>query len=333
MRSLPEQARAWLLLAIILMMTGVVLLPSCAFISVPLTAKTQPFEEAVVSGHGKNKILLIDISGTITTKNEEGLLPFKEEISIVSRVKEELRKATGDRRIKAIILRINSPGGTVTASDVLYQEIKRFKKTKNVPVVASMMDVAASGGYYVSMSADRVIAHPTTVTGSIGVIALKFNIQGLMEKIGVVEESIKSGGMKDIWSPFRPSTEEERKILQEIIDSMQGQFIDVIAESRKDLTRNQIERFADGRVYTAQQALELKLIDGIGYLDDTVQIAKDMGGISEARVVMYRRPYGYKDNIYSQLSMADIRTVNLINLDVSSLTNHVGVRFMYLWYP
>ena len=158
------------------------LLQGCAFVSVPLTGQTLPFEESVVSGYGKDKILIIDISGTISSQPEEGLLPFEEEISIVSRVKEELRTAMGDKSLKGIILRINTPGGSVTASDIIYEEIRRFKTIRKIPVVACMMDLATSGGYYVSMSADKVIAHPTTVTGSIGVIALKFNVQGLMEK-------------------------------------------------------------------------------------------------------------------------------------------------------
>lgn len=320
-------------LFIVLFLGSFLLLPGCAFVSVPLTGQTLPFEESVVSGYGKDKILLIDVSGTISSQPEEGLLPFEEQISIVSRVKEELRTAVADKHIRGVILRINTPGGSVTASDILYEEIRRFKTIKKVPVVACMMDMATSGGYYVSMSADKVIAHPTTVTGSIGVIALKFNVQGLMEKIGIEEESIKSGELKDLWSPFRPSTEEEQQILQGVIDTMQERFVDVIAASRKKLNRDQIVKIADGRVYTSKQALDLKLIDGIGYLDDTIVGVKKMAGISEAKVIMYHRPYGYKGTIYSQLSQSDIRTVNLINVDLGSLTDHAGVRFMYLWCP
>ncbi|HNR12912.1 MAG TPA: signal peptide peptidase SppA [Thermodesulfobacteriota bacterium] len=305
----------------------------CAFITIPLGRGSQPLQETVVAGSGKAKILLVDISGVISLENESGLMPFEGKPSMVARVKEELSKAARDKHIKGVVLRINSPGGTVTASDILYQEVVRFKKEKGVPVVACMMDIAASGGYYVALAADEILAHPTTVTGSIGVIAIKFNAQGLMEKIGVQDESLKAGDKKDLWSPLRPAREEEREILQHIADSMHSHFIDIVASSRQQLTREQIVLLADGRIYTAPQAAASNLIDGIGYLEDAVDSIESLAGVKEARIILYHRPFGYKNNIYSHLAPLPASTLNLINVDLGSLATHRGVSFMYLWCP
>ena len=310
-----------------------ILSSGCTFISIPVLQGTQPFDETVVSGKGKDKILLVDISGVISTKSKSGLLPFGSSISIVTRVREELEKAAKDDKIQGLVLKMNTPGGTVTASDILYQEIKTFKEEKKIPVVVCMMDVAASGGYYIALAADTILAHPTSITGSIGVIALKFNAEELLEKIGVEDESIKSGDKKDIWSPFRPSTPEERKIMEEIIDSLFQRFLEVMAEGRKELSMEQIKKLADGRVYSARQALDLKLIDRIGYLEDAVEIVKRKAGIREARVVVYHRPFSYRNNIYSKMFSPDLSTFNLINVDLGTLTDTMGLSFMYLWLP
>src|SRR5262249_9481248 len=161
---------------------------------------------------------------------------------------------------KAVIVRINSPGGTVTASDIMFKELQMFKQTAKVPVVAVLMDVAASGGYYVALGADTIVAHPTTVTGSIGVIMLTLDAEGLMHKLGGSAAAIKSGERKDMGSPFRAMTLEERQIFQIVIDGLQGQFLTRLVESRK-IPMDAAKRIADGRVYTAQQALDLRLID------------------------------------------------------------------------
>ena len=304
----------------------------CSFISIPPPG-IQPLKETVVSGEGRDKILLMDISGIISTKEKRKALPFGEKVSIVSRVQEELKRAAQDKEIKGLILRINSPGGTVTASDIIYREIKEFKEKRNIPVVACMMDVAASGGYYISLAADTIIAHPTSITGSIGVIAIKFNAGKLMEKIGVKDESIKSGDKKDLLSPFRPNTEEEKAILKEIIAGLHQRFVETIAENRKELAKDKIKELADGRVYTARQAVEAKLIDKIGYLNNAIELAKRKAGIGKARVIIYHRPFNYKNNIYSQVSDSDFKTINLINIDLGALTENMGLRFMYLWLP
>ncbi len=230
-------------------------------------------------------------------------------------------------------MRINSPGGTVTASDMIYHEIERFKAKTGVKVIACIMDLGASGGYYVAVTADKIIAHPTTVTGSIGVIMLNLSVEGLLQKIGVKDATIKRGEYKDMGSPLKTMTDDERKIFQDVLDSMYGQFLSAIAAGRKDLTQEKLRMLADGRIYTAQQALELKLIDQIGYLDEAVNLAQKEAGLTGARVVMYHRPGAYKNNIYSQLSNPGFGTLNLINFDLKTFVNSGTPSFMYLWAP
>ncbi|MDY6856140.1 MAG: signal peptide peptidase SppA [Thermodesulfobacteriota bacterium] len=305
----------------------------CTCLSIPLFQGTKPLSETTISGKGKDKILIIDISGTISTKVYSKAIPFSEKISIVSRVKEELKKAASNKRIKGVILRINSPGGSVTASDIIYKEIKEFKKDNKIPVIACMMDVAASGGYYISLAADTILAHPTSITGSIGVIAVKFNTSKLLDKIGVEDETIKSGDKKDLLSPFRPNTEEEKEILNQIIGSLYQRFLDVIAKERKELSMEQIRRLADGRVFTTKQAVDAKLIDKVGYLEDAVELVKKEAGIPNAKVIIYHRRSSYRNNIYSKISPLDPKTINLINIDIGTLPFAQGLHFMYLWLP
>ena len=328
---LSKKRIAYLAITIILLLP--LLSTGCACFSISLIGKTRALDETVVSGKGKDKILLMDISGVLSAEEKGGFLPFQKEASIVSRIREELKKAAKDKRIKGLVMRINSPGGMVTASDIIYQEINRFKEEKKIPVIACIMELAASGGYYVALSADTIFAHPTSVTGSIGVIALKFNAKGLMEKIGIEDETIKAGDKKDLWSPFRPNTEEEREILQNMLNDFHRRFMDIVAKGRKDLNMEQIRMLADGRVFSAEQALEEKLVDEIGYLDDTIELAKKRAGIDKAKVIVYHRPYSYKNNIYSRMINTDFKNINLINVDLGRLLNDMGLKFMYLWLP
>jgi protease-4 len=289
-----------------------------------------PLEEKVVEGSGADKIVLIDISGVISEEGSGGLI---EQPDMVSQVKEELSRAKADKTVKGIILRVNSPGGTVTASDLIYHEIRRFKEETGKKVVASIVDVGASGAYYISMAADRIMAHPTSVTGSIGVIMLHVNFQGLLEKIGVNAESIKSGPMKDLGSPIKPLSKEERDILQKIINSMYGRFLEVIIEGRKGLQPERIKELADGRVYTASEAREFGLVDEIGYLDQAINLVKSEAGIKEAKVVLYHRRGRYKNNIYSQMAQQGNSSLSVWGVDPKHLLQGGSAKFFYLWAP
>src|SRR5207244_8728631 len=182
----------------------------------------------------------------------------------VSRHKAWIVLAADHAHTEALLLRINSPGGTVTASDIIYHEIMAVKEKRKIPVVAVIMDLGASGGYYIAVAGDRIIAHPTSVTGSVGVIMLRVNAEGLLQKIGVEASAIKSGAKKDIGSPFRPMTEDERAIFQSMINGFFSRFLDVVSKGRS-LPADQLKVIADGRVLTRPQALQLGLVEQVGY--------------------------------------------------------------------
>jgi protease IV len=320
--------RSRALVLMVLLLAG-----GCSLVSIDLTPRIKPLDERTVEGSGRTKILLTDISGFLS---EEGSTPTlvigapPPRVPLLVRIREELKKAEDDPSIKMLIVRINSTGGTVTASDIMFKEIDLFKKKTRVPVIAVMMDVAASGGYYVALAADTIVAHPTSVTGSIGVIMLSLNAEGLLQKIGVATSAFKSGERKDMGSPFRALTDDERKIFQSVIDGLHGQFLSRLVESRK-LPLDVARRIADGRVYTAQQALELKLIDQVGYMDDVVKLAKQKIGVDDARVVVYHRPTDYRATYYARAE-SSAGGVDVTAIQLTSLIGG-GPRFLYLWWP
>jgi protease IV len=191
---------------------------------------------------------------------------------------EEIERYGENPTIKAIILRINSPGGAVVPSHEIHKEIKRIRAESKKKVIVSMGTVAASGGYYIASASDRIVANPGTLTGSIGVIMELANVTGLLEKIGVESVVVKSGRHKDIASPFRRMEKEEREILQRVLDDVHLQFIEVVSEGR-GLEMSQVRRLADGRIFTGRQAKELGLVDDLGGLQDTIRMAAEMVGI------------------------------------------------------
>jgi protease-4 len=304
------------------------LLSGCITINLP--PGPGPLVETQLSGSGSSKVVMLDLAGVISASEESGFYPIP---SQVARIKEALTKAGSDARVQALVLRINSPGGTVTASDVLYHELRLFKKKKNIPIIASIMDVGASGGYYVAMGADKIVAHPSAVTGSLGVIMLTMNAHGLLEKIGVQTAAITSGPRKDMGSPLRAMTDEERVIFQTVINSFYERFLGVIKEGRRNLTAEEIRKLADGRIYSGEQAKELGLVDSVGYLDDAVELAKRDAGLTEARVVAYQQPGEYRHNIYSRLFGQPGAGNPLANFDLMALVRSGTPQFMYLWMP
>jgi protease-4 len=247
------------------------------------------------------------------------------------RIREELKKAEDDRQVRALIVRINSPGGTVTASDIVFREIEAFKQRTRLPVVAVMMDVAASGGYYVALAADTIVAHPTTVTGSIGTIMISVNAEGLLQKLGVAATAIKSAEHKDMGSPFRPLTAEERGIFQSVINELQRQFVAKVVANRK-LAPEAAARLADGRIYTADQALAHGLVDRIGYMSDAVALARGAAGVDDARVIVYHRPRQYRATYYARTEDAPVAGLDASLSRIASLAAS-GPRFLYLWWP
>lgn len=296
--------------------------PGCTFLKVSVTEEVQPLTERVIAGAGRDKILLLELSGFISSQDSESLFGGKKRPGLLARVREELDRARTDHRVKAVVLRINSPGGSVTASDVLYHELKKFKRDTGAKVLAHIMDVGTSGAYYAALAADRITAQPTCVTGSIGVIMFRLDATGLMQKIGLQSIEIASGDRKGMGSPFRALAPEEKALFQNIIDTLDGRFVGLVADERK-LPRDTVKRLADGRIYTSQQAQDAGLIDGIGYLDDALEQAKKLANLERASVVTYVRPGEYRANMYS---------LDLINIDMGALAEP-GMHFLYVWWP
>ncbi len=298
----------------------------------PVPADQRLEESTLIDEGGLSpaKIVLVDVDGIIMNSQKPSLFGHGEHP--VALFTENLDKATKDPAVKALVLRLNSPGGGVTASDIMYGEVLHFKECTGGkrPVVAVMMDVAASGAYYLACGCDEIVAQPTTVTGSIGVIMQMVNVAGTMRKIGVDANAIKSGRMKDAGSPLRELKPEEREIFQQLVNQFFDRFVEVVAKGRS-LEEARVREFADGRVYSAQQALDLKLIDRIGTLRDALCGVKEKIGAKRVKVVTYHRPLGWKPNIYAEQPAAPAQ-LNLLNIQLPNLL-YSDAQFMYLWSP
>jgi len=272
-------------------------------------------EEVIREGPARTKIAMISVEGLIYG-------------NVASDVYRQLKAARRDKHVKGVIVRVNSPGGTLSASDQIYKEISKFREEENKPVVAFMQGVAASGGYYTSVACEKIIAEPTTITGSIGVISLYFVVQELLEdKLGVLPVVIKSGQKKDWPSSFRAPTPEEIQYMRDkLITPALDRFVEVVAEGRKaSLTLSEVRRLAeDAGIFGAQEALEEKLIDKIGYLDEAIELAKSLAGIDKAQVVQYRKPFSLTDFL-------SYRKSNLLKIDRTTLYELGTPQILYLW--
>ncbi len=283
------------------------------------------------SGFADKKIALIHINGVISSQSEDGM--FGELPSMVDRAQKRIRQATKDESVVALVLAINTPGGGVTASDVLYNDVATFHATGR-PVIVHMGDLCASGGYYIAAAADELIASPTTITGSIGVIMSMMNAEGLLvEKLGLEFTPITSGKHKDIASPTRSMTAEERTILQNIVNDMYSRFVDLVVAGRQghgpftgeeSATRATITALADGRIYTGTQALENGLVDKVGYLEDALQSARERSGAEDADVITYTQVQGLGALFGAQQP---------IEKPVAALQTALSPKLEYRWHP
>jgi len=243
-----------------------------------------------------------------------------------SAIYKQLKMAGRDENVKGLIIRINSPGGMVSSSDRICNEILKFKTETEKPVVAFMQGLAASGGYYTSVACDEIVAEPTTITGSIGVIFGHFVIRRLLEeKLGIEAVIVKSGEKKDWPSPFNDTTPEQQQYIQDkLIDPAYERFVAIVAGHRDQLDLTDVKRLADGSIYTAEEALELRLIDHIGYLDEAIERAKELADIEEARVVEYKKPF-------SLPSFLQAGGQSIFKIDRTTLYELTGPQLLYLW--
>jgi protease IV len=294
------------------------------------TDSTDPLKEFTLEGKTKEKILIIPIWGLISTAPDEGFLSNKP--SLVQEVVSQLKRAEDDENIKAIILQIGSLGGTVTASDILYHEIMRLKEEKEIKIVAVLMDIATSGGYYIALPADLIIAHPTTVTGSVGVVFIRPDLTELMEKIGLRVNISKSGENKDMGTVYREATPEENELLQDLVDKMGKRFIDLVSEHR-DIGNQELSVVASAKIMLADEAEKLGLIDRTGYIQDALVETKKLAGLAEdTRVVVYRRSNYPDDNYYNPITMKSSgKALYMINLGIDNTATLLAPGFYYLW--
>ncbi|RPA66424.1 signal peptide peptidase SppA [Cyclobacteriaceae bacterium YHN15] len=241
-----------------------------------------------------NRIAVIVAEGEIMSGNSDGLISSE-------KFKEEIKKAKNDKNVKAIVLRVNSPGGSALASEVIWRELEQARKEK--PVIASMGEVAASGGYYIAAASDSILAQPNTITGSIGIFALWFNAQGLLNnKLGITTDVVKTGQLSDFLSPTRKVSELERSIFQGQVEEGYDIFLDRVAEGR-NMTKEEVMKVASGRVWTGNQALENGLVDILGGLEDAIEIAAVKAGISDDyRVVYYPEIKPWFERFMNQFS-------------------------------
>ena len=249
-----------------------------------------------------DKLALIEIPGAIVSSND---------------VIGDIQRYNEDRSVKAIILRIDSPGGVVAPTQEIYRELTKIEKK----IIVSMGSVAASGGYYIACTADRIFANPGTLTGSIGVIMNFSRLEGLTKKIGIDREIIKSGEYKDSGSPYRNFTPDEKQLFQEMVDDVYNQFLDAVYEGRKhtNLTREQIKSIADGRVMSGRQALQYKLVDELGGFEDAVNYAAKISGIKGKPKIIKKRP---RTTMFERLIGAKIKN----GID-DILGNQVSIRY------
>jgi protease-4 len=319
--------RSWILLPVFL----ILIISGCAAPRITLvTGDSVPLREYTLEGTEKGKVAIVPVMGKIDDSPKPGLL--QEKPSMLQEFVAQLRKAEEDDQVGAVLLKIDSPGGSVTASDLLYHEIVEFKNRTDKKVIAALMNVAASGGYYMALPADHIIAHPTTITGSVGVLFLQPKVTGLMEKIGVGVDVSKSGKNKDMGSPFRKTTPDEEIMFQELTDRLARRFLDLVQQHRK-LDKNALAEVATARVYLADEALERKLVDQIGYLNDAILMAKELAGLPrDAKVVVYRRTEYPDDTVYNtRTSWEGGRQISLIDLELPASMSELQAGFYYLW--
>jgi protease-4 len=282
--------------------------------AVIVTGKTDIITEKVlVHGPRAKKIAVIRVQGIIDSAMARDII-------------EQIEYAQNDHRVKAIIINVDSPGGTVSGSDQIHNAIVKYRNDYEKPVVGFMQNLAASGGYYISVATDEIVAEPTTITGSVGVIMGYLVLQDLLEgKLGIEPVVVKSGRRKDWPSSFRKPTEEELLYYREkVIDPAFNRFKQIVADGRKELSMEDVTRLADGSIFPAEEALEEKMVDELGYFNDAVTKAKELANLYDAQVVEYRRPFSFA-------SIFGAETNAIFKLDKNKLYELSTPQVMYLW--
>lgn len=329
---MPNRARSFRVVAGLVLLAAVLAAATGCTINVPLLSRADRLETVTIARSDRliepNRIALINIDGYI---GQYGARGFRSLSTSVADVKQKLEMARNDGSVKAVLLRVHSPGGEVTASDMIYNELMRFRRETGKPVVVYMMGLAASGGYYVSLAGDNLIAHPTCLTGSVGVIMEFMDIEGLMKTFGIRAEAVKSGEMKNMGSPFRGLNPKEKDVLQAINTQMFDRFLGLV-EKRRHLKPEAVATIRDGRILTGLQARDLGLVDSVGCMDDALTMAKALARIPSANVIAYRPYRSFNRNTFASYA-GEVPQPQAVGDLVRMLAGRSNPGFLYLWQP
>lgn len=313
-----------------------------SFLVTPVSSSQSLREDVVEEGRGfgGGKIAIIEVEGMLANVRTGGLLQAGE--NQLSLFTQALEKAEKDEDVKAIVLRVNSPGGTVTTADTMYEQVRRFKEKTHKPVIAAMQEVAASGAYYVCCAADKIVAHPTSIVGSIGVIFSNFDLTDGLGKLGIQSRAIHTGTLKEMGSPFKHETELEKSVMSEMVNEYYLRFTAVVKKNRPNvkeippappaMTPADYAGIFSGRVWSGSRAMELGLVDQTGLLSDAIDLARVAAKSPHAKAIMYKRPYGYGGSIYAE-SPTPAPQANVLQLNLPGAQSILPAGFYYLWQP
>lgn len=279
-------------------------------------------------GPGGPRIAVVDVDNLLLNQNLTGIYSVGE--NPVASFREKLEAAAHDPLVRAVVIRINSPGGGVTATDMMAEELRRFRTATGKPTVACLMDLATAGAYYLAVGSDRVIAHPTTVTGALGALVNHFNLESSMGQFGVTADPIKAGELVDMGSVLVPLEDEPRRLLQEMVDSYRDRFKARVRQRRPAMSKSDFEAIDDGRVVMAPKALALHMIDRLGYLDDAIAEARRLAGVDGPEVVLLQRPGHPARSAYAIAPNTPLQD-QFIPFSIPGLDRSRLPTFLYLW--
>jgi protease-4 len=285
---------------------------------------------AGAQGPHSARVAIVDVDGLILNQNMSGLYSAGE--NPVSAFREKLDAAAADPRVRAVVLRINSPGGGVAATDLMAEELRRFRAVTRKPVVACLLDVATGGAYYLAVGADRVVALPTTITGAIGALVNHANLQDAMAQLNVRVEPIKAGELVDMGSITGPLPEQAQSLFQEMANGFRDRFTARVRVCRPAMTEADHKQMADGRIVPATQALVRHMIDALGYPDDAITEAERLAGLAGAEVVLFERAGTPVHSIYAVIPNVPLQS-ELIPFSYPGLERSKLPTFLYLWQP
>jgi protease-4 len=309
------------------------LLAGCITVNVtPPPTRARPKVVLEDPGAGHDRVALIEVRGLLVDSRTPGLLA--DGPNPVDRFAEHLDLARRDARVKALIVRITSPGGTVTASDIMHHDLRRFADETKRPVVVSMGEVAASGGYYLALAADTIVAQPTTITASIGVILPTMNFSDGLARIGVRSRAVVSGPNKDLASPFEPPREAQYAVLQTMVDDFYARFQTLVRTRRPAIAPADFPGVTDGRIVSGERALALGLVDELGGVHEAFARAKHLAGLERATLVKYLDAQTLPSSVYAA-APAPQPEINLLQINLAGAlpTPAESSGFYYLWLP